>query len=79
MKKAPRKKTYLVFRRYMSGICTACVLVTIAGGFLSDASFTEITLRAIQVWAGIALAQWVLVKTWSAWETTNSSESAKPR
>lgn len=77
MKKAPRKKTYLLFRRYMSGVCTTCLIVTVAASARADASVTAITIRALMVWGAIAVTEWVLVKTWSAWETTNTSEAKK--
>ncbi len=75
MKKAPRKKTYLFFRRFLSGVITVCVLVTIVGSLLADATFPTVTLRALVVWAAISLIGSILVKTWAAWEITNAKES----
>ncbi|MFN8388887.1 MAG: hypothetical protein U0136_01195 [Bdellovibrionota bacterium] len=72
----PKRKTYLVFRRYMSGIKAACILVTLVGSFVADVSFVWIAARATLVWCAIAFIEWVLIKTWTAWEITNASSSA---
>ena len=77
--KAPRKKTYLLFRRYTTGITVACVIVTIIASFIADVSFAWITVRALAVCVGIAFLQRALLATWSSWEVTRGNEGTKSR
>ncbi len=77
--KAPKKKTYLLFRRYTTGITVACVIVTIIASFNARVSFEWITFRALAVSFGIYLLQRILLATWSAWEVTRGNEGVKSR
>lgn len=76
-KGTPTKKTFLLFRRYMSGITIACVIVMIVGSVLADVSFLWTTVRALGVWFGMSVIVWVLVKACSAWEVTQGGENTR--
>ena len=78
-KSLPKKKTYMLFRRYVSGLTTACVIVTVIGSLLAGVSFPWITFRALVVWFGISLIGWVLIRTWSSWEITQAHQRGKSR
>ena len=78
-KAPPKKKTYILFRRYISGLTTACVIVTVIGSLLAGVSFPWITFRALVVWFGISVIGWVVIRTWSSWEITHSAQNAKSR
>lgn len=70
--RAPRK-TYRLLRRYLSGLTALCVILITVGGIQANVSFYEITLRAILLWLGVALFQWLIIRAWAAWEVTSGS------
>lgn len=69
-----RRKTHLSFRRFASGVATVCIILVCVGGVIARASVAEITWRAFMVWFGINAIEWILLKTFMAYEVTRGGE-----
>lgn len=71
---AARRKTHLTFRRFASGVTTVCIMLVFVGGFIARASVAEITWRAFVTWLCINVIEWVLLRTYMAYEVTRGGE-----
>ncbi len=72
-----KRKTYLHFRRFVSGVATVCVMILFVGGLIAGTSIQEITLRACKAWLCIFAAQWALLRTFMAYEVTRGTERTR--